>query len=206
MNDPLAIPHLTENDAIRLIENGQSETVEIRGRMTSAKVLADLIAGFAHSQGGYIFFGYHRRKKKVVGCNPDRLRSRHQESFKKWVSCDDFTSIHFFQVHGRHLCVIAVPKLDRLIASASGLVRREGTSLRVLRKEQILVILQGCKTPLTLNEVAGVLRDIARVANDTKDTVKKESSWWTKAKEQVLGFAVGTLLTAGVAYLVSKFR
>lgn len=82
-------PHLAENDAIRLIENGSSETVEIRGRMTSARVLADLIAGFAHSQGGYIFFGYHRHKKKVVGCNPDRLRKRHRESFAL-VSCEDF--------------------------------------------------------------------------------------------------------------------
>ncbi len=173
--------------------------------MTSARVLADLIAGFAHSQGGYIFFGYHRHKGKVVGCNPDRLRQRHRKSFEL-VSCDDFTRIDFFQVHGNHLCVITVPKLDRLIASASGLVRREGTSLRVLRKEQILAIIQGGKTPLSLNDVAGILRDIARIANHTKEVVEKGSWWWTKVKEQVLGFVVGTLLTAGIAYLVSKFR
>jgi len=86
------------------------------------------------------------------------------------------------------------------------LVRRDGTSLRVLRKDQILAIIQGGKVQLSLQDFASLLRELARLANVTKDAVEKGSRWWTKVKEQVLGFVVGSLLTAGVAYLVSKFR
>lgn len=199
------VPHLTENDALRLLEGGPSETVEIRGRMTSARVLADLIAGFAHGRGGHIFFGYHRRKKKVVGCRPERLNNRYQESLQR-LSCEGFTTISYFEVHGRQLCVVTVPQVARLIASPSGLVRREGTGFRVLPKDHILAIVNASKSRVTVEDLARAIVAVQDAVRGTNSKIDTNSRLWSKIKEQVLGFVVGSLLTAGVAYLVSKLR
>lgn len=196
---------LTEADAIEMARLGSCDTVEVRGRLTSARILADLIAAFAHGKGGCIIFGYHPRTKKVVGCNSNRLRRRHDEA-EALLGDTQISSIYFHQVHGRQLGVIYVPAVDRLIDSPGGLVVRVETAIRAMPKGQVIEVLQKTRTRMSVEDFGTMLLRMQQRVEETGDRVRRESSWATKAKEQVLGFAIGSLLTALVAFAIAQFR
>lgn len=201
----VAVKGLTEADALELARRGSSETVEVRGRLTSAKILADLIAGFAHHQGGCIIFGYHPRKGKVIGCNQNRLKRRH-DAAEAILGQVQISTIYFHKVHGRQLGVIYVPAVDRLIDSPGGLVVRTETVLRAMSKSRIIEVLQRTRTKMSVDEFGTMILRVAQRVEETRDRIRREASWWTKIKEQIVGFVVGSALTALVAFIVTRLR
>ena len=147
---------LTETEALELAQQGSSQTVEVRGRLTSARIIADLIAGFAHHQGGFIIFGFHRRRRRVVGCNPTRLKRRHEEA-EVLLDNTQLSSITFFKVHGRQLGVISVAATSRLVVSPSGLLVWNGVTLRVMPRSRVVEIAQRMRTPMTSDDYVAML-------------------------------------------------
>jgi len=196
---------LTGSDALEMARRGSCDSVETRGRLTSARILADLIAAFAHTKGGCIIFGYHTRHKKVVGCNQNRLRRRHDEA-EAILGNSQISSIYFHQVHGHQLGVIYVPAVDRLVDSPGGLVVRVDTYVRSMPRGQVIEILHKTRTRMSVEDYGTMLFQLQQRVEETGDSIRRNSSWWTKAKEQVLGFAIGSGLAALVAMAVAKFR
>ncbi len=202
---PEGMRTLTESEALELVRQGSSETVEVRGPMTSARIVADLIAGFAHHRGGHIIFGFHRGRKRVVGCNPTRLKRRHEEA-EALLDNSQLSSISFYQVHGRQLGVISVGATSRLVVSPGGLLVWNGFALRAMPRSRVVEMAQKMRTPMSFDDYVAMLVRMQHSLTNTGELMCRNSSWPRKIQENIIGFVIGAALSAALTYAVAKLR
>lgn len=199
----VAVRGLTEADALEKARHGSCATVEVRGRLTSARILADLIAGFAHREGGFIIFGF--RKGKVVGCNQNRVKRRHDQA-EAFLGNSQISTLYFHKVHGRQLGVVYVPALDRLICSPRGIVVRDNNVLRAMSRAQIREAVQRMQTKLSVEDFGTLITTISSIVANLNANVENGQKTSTKIKDHILGFLIGSALTAVVAFVASRLR
>ncbi len=188
---------LTESEAVTFAQGGSSETVEVRGRMTSARILSDLIAAFAHHLGGSIIFGYHARRGKVVGCNRTRIQRRYEEA-RNELGGDHLSSIQFYTVHGRVMAVVHVPKQ---VIPTRPVVRFE-TTIRLLTRAQLAALMGRTRSDTAPEIFGAMLVILMEKLRRTELRLAEADSWRRKVRDGIIGAAISALL----AYFAGLLR
>ena len=186
---------LTETETVEMARGGSSETVEVRGRVTSSKILADLIAAFAHHEGGSIIFGY-RASKGVVGCNRTRVEHRYEEALLE-LGDEHTTSICFHTINRRVIAVVQVPK--HVIPSRP--LIRVRTTVRIMSRQQLIKIVGRTKGDTPLAMIGSSLVLLAEKLRQAERDRDNANSWRRKVRDGIIGYAIGASFTALGAYL-----
>jgi hypothetical protein len=172
-------------------------------KLPSAKALADLIAGFAHANGGHIVVGYDpRRNRARPGFKRKQLETRVRDA-ETLLGHPSLPKMEFHQLGGREVGVVVVPPIDRLIPAPGGLLVREGDGLRAMEKTVILQRLNQMRQRLGVEDMGTLLFQMNMVMSEANRVIKDEAHWWSKFQGHALGWGIGALLGAGFTLLLS---
>jgi hypothetical protein len=189
-------------DIESLLTQHAGEQLEFRRRIHSADALADLIASFAHTAGGTIIVGYDPRRRRPVGCNPDRLELVHKRAEVR-LGHPAISKLTFHHVKGRELGRIDVPQVDRLITSPRGLPVRRANKVVAMTKEMIVTKLQNARQRLGAEDFGTMLTGIAANLVSIRGVSDRDHTLWAKLKDQALGAVIGTVVGAGLTALAA---
>src|SRR5690348_11252909 len=67
------MPRIRESTLRKLIENGETNTVELKVAVPRPGEMAERLCGLANAQGGFIIIGVEDKTLKVVGVPPARM-------------------------------------------------------------------------------------------------------------------------------------
>ncbi len=101
----------------RIIQNGESETIEFETRLISNKILEKLLLGFANTQGGKILFGIEDNGK-IVGVYTSENEKRRIEDLGESLLGKKMFSIYEVNVDNKNIFVVNVEKGQKTIYSS----------------------------------------------------------------------------------------
>jgi hypothetical protein len=203
MSCPTQSEHAVVRAELHVLLTLPTQQLHLCRKLPSAKALADLIAGFAHANGGHIVVGYDPKKKRArPGFQRKQLEARVRDA-ETLLGHPSLPRLEFHQLDGREVGVIVVPPVDRLIPAPGGLLVREGDDLRAMEKGVILQRLNQVRQRLGVEDMGTLLFQMNVVISEANRVIKDESHWWSKFQGHALGWLIGALLGAGVTFVIS---
>lgn len=221
-----------QTDIPALLHQPSGQRLHHCSHFKKSTVLAEIIAAFAHSEGGTIVVGYNLETKEVVGVRKRaRLERLLREAERQLGRTALVGEIAFCKIKDKDLGVIRVPQVDNLIHSPCGrFMKREGITTKELSNEEIVqrvtkkrlrmedlggvIVRQGDHIALLsknleearqdLTKTAAELTEARKLIDQTRNELAVERTWWQKTKNTVWNHLVTIALGAGIA-LVGRY-
>jgi predicted HTH transcriptional regulator len=115
MHQEEAMTRLSEQELKRLIQGGETNTVELKAAAPRPVEMAERLCGMANAQGGVIIIGVEDAKHKIIGVPDDRLAMtidtilRAARQNVKPALVLEPPERETYEVNGKRLVVVAVP-------------------------------------------------------------------------------------------------
>jgi predicted HTH transcriptional regulator len=138
------MPRIRESTLRKLIENGETNTVELKVAVPRPGEMAERLCGLANAQGGFIIIGVEDKTLKVVGVPPARMAMTKDMILRAARQIEpvlllDPPEPEVYLVDGKQIAVVTVPPNRGAIYQAGGVfwVRR-GTYTVPLKVTEIM--------------------------------------------------------------------
>ncbi|QDL53833.1 AlbA family DNA-binding domain-containing protein [Rhodoferax aquaticus] len=190
----------TPQDIERLLNQGESPSVEFRVSTPFPESLSRLISGFANTIGGTLIVGI-REPNTIIGTDIARFEKFVQKT-KERLNGKVELSYYSIELGGKLLGVLEVKKSKIPIASPEGYFRRVGDKEVPLDANQIVELMSS--VPDHADAIASLSKTIAEQSAEfgkLRESFEKANSWKRKALYAVLGAAA----TAVVKLVLAAF-
>ena len=182
-----------------LIFQPESETVEFKTTLPSAKHLAKEMAAFANSQGGTLIAGV-REGGTVVGVDDPRHAIQVVQEAASQTSPAVTVESRVVELDGKSIVFAEIaPACHPPILTSGAAVERKGTSVVPLRAETLYEKFMGWKAnPQVLWEE---FKRVSETVSKMNAQVIAAGSWRVKLRDNVIAGIIGAILSAVVCAL-----
>jgi predicted HTH transcriptional regulator len=179
----------------RMLQSGESQTVEFKSAMRQPGDLARLISAFANTDGGVILVGVEE-PARIVGCDRQQMMRLFGDAQSRLQNASS-SSMYFHTIEGRDVAVISVPKADRIVASRDGIYLRRGETTVAYPPSEI-------ERRFTGGGAEASLRRLTELVEEMQREISKSNSLSNRLREWLISGIIGAILGAIVSALVGK--
>lgn len=194
------LPPLVKVDS--LLARQPDVTLEFRRRVKKPDRLADIIGGFANTNGGYLVLGYDYKQKKTVKMKRSSVESLFFKASK--LLPQQIARLDFLAVNAHEVAVISIGRTDELVASPGGIFERSGASHNWMSKERIRQIVFDGRGKRTVPHLMSEIADLKYLVSETKKRNAELLSWKTTLKDKAIGAIIGVAVTWAIGQFVSQ--
>lgn len=169
-----------------LIQNGESETVEFKERITSPEMLARIISAFSNTNGGTILIGI-KEPNVVVGINPEQFERIYQRAIQR-VTGTARTASQIVNLQEKSVGVITVEKATAPVGSSEGYFTRIGSSDRALGPESLSALFsKEINSNAAIESLSQTVSKQTEEIGRLRESFEKANSWKRKFFYAFLG-------------------
>ena len=196
---------MTEKEFEKIILNGESASVEFKVGIPRPDILARLIAAFANTNGGRIFFGI-REPKDIVGAPQKQRLDTTISIAKKMLAEKVETKTSFFDYQGKNIGILTVEKADKLISLNGSFYKRDSHCIRAMHAPEIQshFKLTG-KNQEALKQLSEAVAKQTDVIENLRIELAKANSPIRKAIYAILGAIASPLIKDYLIPLIKSF-
>jgi predicted HTH transcriptional regulator len=189
----------------QLLLERESETLELKERVSDPRSLSSNIAAMANTLGGRIVIGI-REPGRITGVSPREVERLYDHALAH-LEPQPCTSLGFVRSGGRVVAIVTVEKSPELVLSSGVALWRVGSALRPMSKEQIMRVL-----PRTSARDEELVESIAKLSKlvvdlDSKiakldDKIARGNTFAAQLPNYLWGGVIGALLGALVTAIL----
>ena len=188
---------MDEQFVYKLIQNGESETVEFKARVPSASIVAANITSLANTKGGNILIGIGDKKEIIGISNAIEVSKRIEKISHDFISPPTSVSLKIQQINGKEILVVTIPQSKNPPHFFQGRVfHRFGGNNQLLTSKFITHLIDVAKS--SLNPMRNIEAQLSILINTNEDLNKKieeANSWKIKLKDIIIGAIIGAIIS-----------
>jgi len=189
----------TQSDIEKLIQTGESESVEFKTFLRDPVLLSRLIGSFANRDGGLILVGI-REPIEIVGCDFKQLKTVFERA-KSMVKPSPDITIGSIQIDNKEIGIIKVEKSNEIVFAAGGVFERIGDSTVAMNSQSIKNKLVQVATPISNESLAKAIEQQTKIIEDLREEIRNSNSLKSKLKDYIIGGVIGALIGLGLTLI-----
>ncbi len=179
-----------------LLIGGETQKVEFKAILRDHFILANLIGGFANSDGGNILIGI-REPMEVIGCEK-KLVTKLYERASAILKPRANSTLTFYNFDHKEIAIIEVSKSNNLVFSAGGVYRRTGESTMLMSvgeiKNKISVSIGQINSENNIESISKAIGNQSKIISELQSEIKESGNWKNKSKDYLIGGIIGAIL------------
>ena len=183
-----------------LIEAGESQTLEMKSRITNPNMLAKVISSLANTEGGTILVGV-KESGDAVGINTSKLDNQYQQALSQ-LSGSSESSFKTVEYNGKNVGLIQVDKSEDVVGTKEGYFQRVSDIDRPFGPEELKSLFLNKED--TSNSIEKLTETVANQSNELgklRESFDTVNSW----KRKLFYALLGALATAIVKLAFTAF-
>lgn len=194
---------MTSEKIMKMIEGGESQSVEFKQTIPPPQLIARYISAFANTDGGTVLFGI-REPNIIVGINPQQFEKSVNAALARTTGSFE-TSKHVEIIEGKPVGILTIKRSQSIVGTNDGIFTRVGERTQPLQSIEIAA--KTTKTPDHAEAIKTLSETISKQTDEIsklREAFEKANSWKRKLLYAVIGAiatgigkAVFVLLTGG---------
>lgn len=183
---------LTPDQLQKLLQRGESDTVEFKIEVREPAILARVIAGFANNRGGIILIGISELEG-VIGTNQKLARSVFSAAMN-WLQPQPDVTYQETEFDGKAIAVIFVRESSSLVFCRGQVFQRIGERTLPMEASDISAKLAASAGRPPAGNVATALATLTQTIEKLRQNLVEANSLKSKMRDYFIGGAIGAVL------------
>jgi ATP-dependent DNA helicase RecG len=193
---------MTAEQLIEKINQGESETFELKADLRDPILLSKIIGSFANNKGGQIVVGV-REPIEIVGVDTERIQSIIERARTALKPIPNINT-EVIAIDNKNVFIINVEKSNEMVFSAGSVFQRIGEQIRPMTAEGIkLKLTTISSSSKSLDVLANTIEKQSKTINELRDEIKNSNSWKSKLRDHFISGIIGAILGAIITLLIN---
>lgn len=201
---------LNVNEALSLIKQQESETLEFKTNINNPKTAGNIISAFLNTSGGILIVGVDE-DKGIIGVNdPKRIANIIQLAISRLTPIiNDSITVYPFEINSKTVVIVEVTKGNDLYMFEGVALKRMGSHIRPITADVIAsnfmqknndnVLHYNNNNNNTNNEIKSEIEKLAKVIENMNKEIIKSKSWKPQVLYMLLGAIIGAVFSTFAA-------
>ncbi len=188
---------MDEEFIYKLIQNGESETVEFKSRVPSDSIVAANIVSFANTKGGNILIGIGDKKKIIGISNATEVSKKIERISRDIVDPPISIDLKIQKINAKEILIVTIPQSKNPPHFAQGRAfHRFVSNNQLLTSKFITHLTDVAKSGLNpMRNIEAQLSILINTNEDLNKKIEEANSWKIKLKDIMIGAIIGAIIS-----------
>ena len=182
-----------------MLQQGESNTVEFKVRLSSDNNLAIVLSSFANTMGGKLLIGVGEKGNVKGVFGVESVLSQIQKATQTLISPPLNVNVQAAKIYGRDVVIVEVPSPSKDVPYSVGetYYQRKGSYCSLISSEKLadLFRARASNSSDRLKSLEEGIEQLSEQNVRLEETILNASNWKTKAIDYVMGAVVALVLS-----------